>query len=170
MQFIILMYRLKLSALSNQQIDDKLKEVEGSIQAISQTHEILYNQENLDSINTSVYFQTLINELKKGFKTKDINILLNISTSLDVEKSIFCGIILNEIITNSFKYAFTENKGEINISLEKTNNKYVFIIHDNGIGFDYEKEKNSSFGLSFVQAMVKDELKGSIFLFKFKRY
>lgn len=162
MQFIILMYRLKLANLTTNEIDEKLKETEGSIQAMSKTHEILYNQENLEDINTKLYFENLIDELKRSFHTKNITINQDIKTTIDTQQAIYCGIILNELITNSFKYAFVDNNAKIDISLEKKNNSYEFIISDNGIGFDYKEKSFDSFGLSFVKAMVEDELKGNI--------
>lgn len=162
MQFIILMYRLKLANLTNEKIDEKLKETEGSIQAMSKTHEILYNQKDLESIDTKLYFKNLIDELKRSFHTKNIKINLHIQTNLDTQQAIYCGIILNELITNSFKYAFASNKGEIEISLSKENQNHKFTINDNGIGFNYKDKSFDSFGLSFVTAMVEDELKGKI--------
>lgn len=162
MQFIILMYRLKLANLTTNEIDEKLRETEGAIQAMSKTHEILYNQENLENIDTKLYFENLIDELKRSFNTKNIDIKLDIKATVDTQQAIYCGIILNELITNSFKYAFSKNQGKINISLEKDNNSYKFIIEDDGIGFDYEAKSTDSFGLSFVKAMVEDELKGKI--------
>ena len=67
MQFIIIMYRLKLANHINKDVDEKLKEIENSIQAISNTHEILYNQSNLKEMDTKKYFINLINEIKKKF-------------------------------------------------------------------------------------------------------
>lgn len=163
MQFIILMYRLKLANLTTNEIDEKLKETEGSIQAMSQTHEILYNQENLETIDTKLYFENLIDELKRSFDTKNIKIKLEIFATLDTQKAIYCGIILNELITNSFKYAFSKNTGQISISLKKEKNRNIFILKDNGIGFNYKEKKDESFGLSFIEEMVKNELKGNIF-------
>lgn len=159
MQFIILMYRLKLANLTTDEISQKLKETEGSIQAMSKTHEILYNQEDLETVDTKDYFENLIDELKRSFDTSKIKIKLNIEATLDIQSSIYCGIILNELITNSFKYAF-QDRGIISISLTTQNSKNCFIIEDDGVGFDYKTKQNESFGLSFVEAMVKDELKG----------
>ena len=162
MQFIILMYRLKLANLSNEEIDQKLKEIEGSIQAISKTHEILYNQENLENIDSQEYFENLIEEFKRSFSDFKIDIKLNIQENLDIQHSIYCGIILNELLTNSFKYAFKNKKGSIEISLKKEKNKYLFVVQDDGVGFDYEKKKDDSFGLSFIKAIAQDELNGTI--------
>jgi len=162
MQFIILMYRLKLESLNDKEIEQKLKESEGAVQAISKTHEILYNQSDLESIDTKGYFTSLIDELEKSFNTKNVKIHLDVKDTLNVQNSIHCGIILNELITNSFKYAFKDASGVIRIKLIKKGNNHIFTVEDNGKGFDYEQKQHDSFGLSFVETIVVDELNGTI--------
>ncbi|WP_324171557.1 7TM diverse intracellular signaling domain-containing protein [Sulfurimonas sp.] len=162
MQFIILMYRLKLDSLNNKDVEQKLRESEGAVQAISKTHEILYNQNDLENIDTQGYFTNLIDELEKSFNTTKIKIYLEVKDTLDVQNSIHCGIILNELITNSFKYAFKDGEGVISIKLIKKDKKHIFTVEDNGEGFDYEQKQHDSFGLSFVETIVVDELGGTI--------
>jgi two-component system sensor histidine kinase DegS len=65
-------------------------------------------------------------------------------------------------VVNSLKYAFSNNKGEINIILKKDGNKTIFIYKDNGKGFDYNQKKEESFGLTFIESIIQNELKGSI--------
>lgn len=162
MQFIMIMYKMKLEKFTNEQIDKKLDEVEMIIQAICKTHEILYTQENLYKIDTKIYFKELIEKIKESYETKNIKISSIIEVSLDLEKSIYLGIIINELVINSLKYAFSNNKGEINIILKKDGNKTIFIYKDNGKGFDYNQKKEESFGLTFIESIIQNELKGSI--------
>lgn len=162
MQFIIIMYRLKLANFSNPQIEQKIDEIEDIIQAMSKTHEILYNQENLEQINTKEYFENLIEKIQTTYKNKKVKINIDIEINIDIQTSIYLGIILNELLTNSFKYAFSKNSGEINISLEKEDSKTKLTYNDNGVGFDYEDKKDESFGLTFIEAIVKNELKGNL--------
>ena len=161
MQFIILMYRLKLANVRTNLLDKRLQEIEYSIQAISNTHEILYQHNELNMLDTQIYFQNLLTEIKQSYNTSKIKIYLVVETILTTDQLIFCGIILNELLTNSFKYAFKENIGTIKISLTKQEKKNEFIIEDDGIGFDFEKKSKESFGLEFIQNIVKDELQGS---------
>jgi two-component sensor histidine kinase len=161
MQFIILLYRLKLSNLITPQIEEKLYETESSIQAMSKIHEILYAQK-LEEINTKEYFEELISKIKYSQLDLNIDIKLEIKANLEVHQTVYSGIIINELITNCVKYAFKENIGEINILLINKNNKNILKIQDNGIGFNYAAQNINSFGLMFVEAMVKDELDGEI--------
>jgi len=123
---------------------------------------ILYQQEDLKMIDTKEYFNSLIEELKRSYDTSNITIHLDTSTQLTIHQSIYCGIILNELTTNTFKYAFPKNKGEIRISLKKEGNKTLFLFKDNGVGFDKTARRKDTFGFSFIEALVKNELHGSI--------
>jgi len=161
MQFIISMYRLKLAKYTNVSILNSLKEVEGTIQAMSATHEMLYSQEIVSHLDTKEYFTTLIERLKSSYESSNIEIKLEVNSSLDIDNSIYVGIILNELITNSFKYAFKENRGKIKITLSTENYKKCLIIQDNGIGYD-PNMSSDSFGLELVQTLVEDELNGVI--------
>jgi len=161
MQFIISLYRLKLNENINSEVDEKLKDVENSIKAMSNIHEILYEREDLEDVNTNEYFNTLIEEIQTTYRDKNIDIVLDCNVNLDIQKAIYCGIILNELVTNSFKYAFENDKGRINILLQKQSNKNLLTIKDNGKGYDSSKPSNG-FGLELVKSLVSNELKGSM--------
>jgi two-component sensor histidine kinase len=161
MQFIISMYRLKLSKLMDKKLSSILNEIELTIQAMSATHEMLYAKSDLKKIDTKEYFESLITRISKSFNLKEIKIKTDIDTKLGIDQSIALGIILNELITNSLKYAFVDRKGEINISLKTFDKKYELTYKDNGVGFDKEDTKKS-FGLRLINNLVRDELKGSL--------
>ena len=95
-----------------------------------------------------------------------VNLIFEIeSTYLNVETAIPCGMIINEIVTNSFKYAFKDQqRGEIKISLKADSpQKYNLMIHDNGIGFpeNFNWEETQSLGLNLVKLLSR-QLDGSI--------
>ena len=161
MQFIISMYRLKLAKYSNCDLSNSLKEVEGTIQAMSTTHEMLYTQNTTSELSTKNYLHILLERLKENYNNAGVCIHLDLRTSLDMDKSIYVGIILNEFIANSYKYAFDEGSGQIDISLFKKDNTYVLNIKDNGKGFDQTQQKDT-FGLELVKTLVENELKGQI--------
>ena len=163
MQFIISMYRLKLSGFIGQEALEKLKEVESTIRAISKTHELLYSKNEFDYISTKDYFEELISEIKDGFTDHKVDITLDINVDLELEDAIHCGIVLNEAITNAFKYAFKDNRGFIHIKIIEVLDKKIFIIEDNGVGFDQE-EFQTSFGLIMIKSLVQDELKGNLLI------
>jgi two-component sensor histidine kinase len=155
------MYRLKLAKYSDKNISNSLKEVEGTIQAMSATHEMLYAQKVVSQLDTQEYFFRLIERLKTSYNCSQIKIELNVDATLDIDTSIYIGIILNELVTNSLKYAFNDKKGSIKISLTQENQKYKLLVEDNGIGFDMTKESDT-FGLELVKTLAEEELKGKL--------
>lgn len=161
MQFIISMYRLKLSSYINDEISEKLYSIERTIQSMSKAHEMLYAQEELNKIDTKQYFENLIIELRRSFDFKNVSIEYEIESILDIEECVFCGIIINELISNSLKYAFVE-EGKISIELINKNDKRYLIVKDNGIGFDYKTISDKSFGLLLIESLVKNDLKGTM--------
>ncbi len=146
----------------NPELDQNLKEAEGTIQAMSKTYEILYSQKDLQTVNSKTYFESLISEMKRSFNMSQINIHLQTDAQLTMHQSIYLGIILNELITNALKYAFPDHKGDISINLKEEGSKKIFIFKDNGIGFDETTKGQDTFGLSFIEALVVDELEGDI--------
>ena len=161
MQFIISLYRLKLNENINSEVDDKLKDVENSIKAMSNIHEILYDRDDIESINTNEYFNTLVKEIQNTYRNHDIKIDLKCDIALDIQSAIYCGIILNELVTNSFKHAFPIEKGKVNITLKNKNNKKTFVIEDDGVGYEVNSSLNG-FGLELVKSLVENELKGYV--------
>lgn len=83
---------------------------------MSHLHEPLYKQENIAYVDVYEYFENLIEEVK--ILDTYIDIHLNIKTKLKMEQSIYCGLIINELLP-TFKYAFPNKEGNIFISLEK---------------------------------------------------
>ncbi len=159
MQLIISLYRLKLSKLEH--ASSFLKEVEGAIQAIGTTHEMLYSDNVLIDANAREYFVMLVDKLKNSYPHTNIDITYRIDEDIPTDCLMYLGIILNELMTNTYKYAFETNYGKIFISLEKQGEHIIFTYEDNGKGYDPHNNKNS-FGLELVKSLVSSELQGDI--------
>jgi two-component sensor histidine kinase len=113
---------------------------------------------SIKMVDTREYFLAIVSNIRSGFD-KSVDIDLDIKFNLPLEQMIYCGLILNELVTNSFKYAFRE-AGEIKIKLYKEENLVKFIIEDNGVGL--KEDSNSSLGLLIVETLVKNQLFGKI--------
>lgn len=119
-------------------------------------HEKLYQSTDLKSINFGDYIKKLTRELFYTYRVGDarVELIYNIEDlNLDINTAIPLGLIANELITNSLKYAFLDGTdGIVRIEFKKEDHNYVFIIKDNGVGlpegFDYKK--SDSLGLQLV--------------------
>jgi PAS domain S-box-containing protein len=144
-----------------------VRECQDRIKSMAFIHENLYQSVDLAEINFPEYLQNLCNNLKYSYMTPDRNISLDFDfedISLSLDSAIPCGLIVNELVSNCFKYAFKDSKrGNIKISLAKKNNKTILIVHDSGIGLpkDLNIETNDSLGLQLVLTLV-DQIDGKI--------
>ena len=131
------------------------------VHAMSLIHQKLYLSENVSSVNMSVYIRELVGYLKDSFKT-DNTIYFNLeveSIELDVATAIPLGLILNEAITNSIKYAFGEAGGEVTLQLIKKESFYLLTIADNGIGISTDFQQATpvtSLGMTLMKGLCKE--------------
>jgi len=126
------------------------------LESMAMAHEILYRCDDLVNIDFGVYIEKLTQHiLKVESRDEKIELKLEITAlSLSIEKMIQFGMIINELITNSLKYAFVECEGVISIRLIKEKKGYIFSYADNGQGFHDEKMRKG-FGSSLIEIAVE---------------
>ena len=160
-----------------------IRDCQDRIKSMAFIHESLYQKEDFAEVNFSEYLQNLCNNLKYSYMTPNRNVLLDFDIeeiSLSLDSAIPCGLIVNELVSNCFKYAFENQKrGNIKVSLAKENNNKILVVHDSGQGLpqDLNIETNDSLGLQLVWTLVDQidgEIKyeysnGSKFIINFKR-
>jgi two-component sensor histidine kinase len=129
------------------------------IQSMSLIHEMLYASNDLSKINLQAYCSELLYKVDFAFNNerKKIKRIVEINEhfSLDIERMIPLGLMLSEILSNSYKHAFIQENGEISIHLED----YILIIKDNGVGIHHltDKMKNENFGFNLIN-LLGDQL------------
>ena len=130
-------------------------------------HERLYQSTDLKRIDFGDYIGTLANDLYNTYVMDTRLIKLNIDVDdirLDINTSIPLGLILNELVTNSLKHAFSQGEsGEIDIKFHMRDKKYFLEVKDNGIGFpnDIDYENTDSLGLRLVTNLT-EQIDGEI--------
>lgn len=159
-----------------------LRESKNRITSMAMIHEMLYQTGDMSAVNISKYINRLITNLFHSYHHED-NVVPAVDAGiihLNIETAIPIGLIINELISNSLKYAFPgEMTGHITVKLISNSPNYELSIGDDGIGFpkdlDYKNIK-SSLGLKLVNALVKqlegtialDDTEGTRFIIKFK--
>jgi len=156
---------LQSTKVSDESVKAEFHTIQNRISAISMIHEKLYKSANFAKIDLKDYLQDLIKFLSTFYnKGKDITIHYNMDTIVvNTQKAIPVALIANELVTNCYKYAFTDsNTGDIFINLNKINDEIVFSISDSGIGIpeDMDIAKTNSLGFKLLTIFVK-QLKGS---------
>ncbi|MCF6169148.1 histidine kinase dimerization/phosphoacceptor domain -containing protein [Lutibacter sp.] len=174
--------------LQSENIEDKnaaasVKDGQIRVKSMALIHQKLYQKDNLTGVEVSDYINDLAESI---FQSHNININ-TINLHIDVDKMILdidtitpIGIIINELIVNALKHAFTTKKSGalISISLHKKNNILLLKVADNGAGFNAEKKKEKSFGLKLINSLsrkLKADLtitnnNGTLVVLKIKRF
>lgn len=167
LQTVISLLNSQSAYLENDMALSAIKNSQHRIHSMSLIHQKLYNSENISTINMPNYIKELVEYLRESFSLgQRIRFEVKVDPlELDVAHAVPLGLILNEAITNSIKYAFPEDRtGMIYITLEtKAENEYLLTISDNGIGFDLNlsNAKTNSFGMSLIKGLT-DDLDGKL--------
>lgn len=145
--------------------DDKSLELlldsQNRVRSMALVHQKLYQSKDFSEIDFNEYVVQLTEHLRKVFKTNKDSVVINVHKghfNISIDLAIPCGLILNELISNSLKYAFPGGrKGIIDIELKKlAHGKLELRIKDNGIGFpeNIDYKKTHSLGLQLVNTLV----------------
>jgi two-component sensor histidine kinase len=175
-------------SMQSRNIDDpKLKEVlqesQNRIHSMALIHENLYNHKNLANIMFSTYIKSLTGNIARTYSNQQANIHFDYQIDdayLPMDLAIPCGLIINELISNSFKYAFANrSEGIISIHFEKSNDdEFILTVADDGVGIpsDVNILKTKSLGMKILHRLVQqidgelisDFSNGTKFIIQFK--
>jgi len=169
MQVITSLLRLQSDKIKDQQYADMFRESQERIKSMALIHEKLYQSKDLSRVDFNEYIKSLINSLFRsyGIDTGRIVTKLNVEdVPLGLDHAIPCGLIINELVSNSFKYAFPEDrKGKISVTLRSiTKDEIELRVSDDGIGIpgDLDFRNTDSLGLELVAILAEDQLEGKI--------
>jgi two-component sensor histidine kinase len=142
---------------------EALEEGKSRVKAMALIHQKLYQNEDLSVIEMQGYIESLVTSVQSVYKMIDspIDIVIDAeNTELDIDRAIPIGLILNELVSNSYKYAFPENpdSGKIYINIsEIEEGDYYFEYSDNGVGLRENNSENGdkgSMGMHLIQRLV----------------
>lgn len=145
---------------------EAVKAGEDRVRAMALIHKDIYLSDELKDIDMSNFINKLVRNLMTsyGYTEKQLQLQLEAEALLlDVDKAIPLGLIINELVSNAFKYAFPDNPGPVlQVSLKKKNEQEaVLIVSDNGNGPSVEPKNKNSFGLKLVDMLTR-QLQGTI--------
>jgi len=169
LQIILSLLRAQISNHDeNKELQTALIESQHKIQSMALIHQNLYQGDNFTKVHVNSYIRELVDNLQKSF-SKVLKFEMDIDhKEIEIELAIPLGLIVNELITNCFKYAFSDhekNSNNVKISFKQTDQprKFQLLIKDNGKGLpeNFDLNVSSSFGMQLVHGLV-DQLQGKI--------
>ncbi len=168
LQIVYSLLRLQRRQLSDPQAVEALLESQNRIETIALIHEKLYRSKNLASIDFAEYIPGLVSNLFSTYNISERHIRLETRVepiSLDIDKAIPCGLIINELVSNALKYAFpSATAGKIDVEMKYGEDAQItLIVGDNGIGISAPSDASDpeTLGLQLVEDFVA-QLKGKL--------
>ncbi|HRG00729.1 MAG TPA: histidine kinase dimerization/phosphoacceptor domain -containing protein [Bacteroidia bacterium] len=176
LQIISSLLKLHADKSNDSKFLNLVEESQNRIVSMALIHEMLYANSDLSKINFAHYAKSLFEKLQNSYSKQGVKLKLKVPKDFyfEIDKMIPVGLIMNELFSNSFKYAFKNNKGEITIAYSKN----ILTISDDGVGIykSSSKKNTASFGLQLIDLLAEqidasvdiNGYKGTTFEFKFK--
>lgn len=167
LQVVSSLISLQAEAVQDPIVQGHFQEMQARVRSMALIHEELYQSNDLSRVNFAEYIGKLINGLSQTYMINP-----NVSLQADVEEvylgvdtAIPCGLIVNELVTNAFKYAFPDDRaGEVMVRLHTIDTGgYRLIVCDNGIGMppDIDLENTETLGMQLITILTR-QLRGSL--------
>jgi len=156
-----------LLSLQSRDINDgaaleAVNESRNRVKSMALIHQNLYQEENLTGIDMGQYIGKLAKSLLTNYKIdrSKVDLVTDIDElNLDVDTTIPLGLILNELLTNTLKYAFPDGReGRVEIRLKEEDQELLLEVRDNGVGYDPQAERgeeSSGFGMNMIKTFSK---------------
>ncbi len=151
------------------------KDLQNRARSMALIHETLYRTRNYSRVNMDVYLSTLVGQIVQSYESeKSVNVVVNAhGITLDLSRATPGGLIINELLTNSLKYAFPSSfccetsRGSpctISVNLAQNNDACILTVKDNGIGLpeNLDIATTKTLGLKLVNFLAKHQLRASV--------
>lgn len=168
MQIISSLLNLQRSYIEDEKIASILKDSQGRVKSMALVHEKLYQADDLAEVNVAEYIRSLTTSMFHNYSVQPgVDLSLDVGeVFFDIDTAVPMGLIINELVSNSLKYAFPSNTtGKICISLQQSAevDRYLLKVADDGVGFpvDIDFLNSPSLGLQLVKTLV-NQLNGTI--------
>jgi PAS domain S-box-containing protein len=168
LQVICSLLNLQSRYIEEEKTLKSFKETQNRVRTMAVVHEQLYQSDSLSKIALSDYIKQLTTILFRAYGTNDFQVKCDTEIEdfhLDLDTAVPCGLIINELVSNAFKYAFAScQQGTISIKgFADRENNLVLVVKDDGIGLkpDFNINQSKSLGLRLVRNLT-DQLQGKL--------
>jgi PAS domain S-box-containing protein len=170
LQLISSLLRMQLRQIKSKDegLVDAFEDIQRRIKAMALVHEALYQSENFELVDVPLYIQRIVANVGASFfrSREDLRIETDVkSITFNINVALACGLIVNELVTNSLKHAFPgDRKGEVVVTLESTDEaQFQLTVRDNGVGMPkhIDAQHPESLGLELVTDLAR-QLNGTV--------
>lgn len=164
LQIVTSLLNLQAAHVSDPRLRAILGESCGRVKAMALTHQLLYERKDFSQLDLADYLQRLVQAIRAAYSVAGGRIALRMEipadgVPLDLERSVSCGLLINELVTNAYKHAFpADGRGEIVVGLRLDGDERIgFGVADDGVGSPPEEvlAQGGSLGLQLVPLFVE---------------
>ncbi len=167
LQIISSIISLQNMRITDEKVQAVFSEMQRRILAISSIHQKLYQSESISQINMKEYLEEVVDSIHIAFNNNELNVSYEIlvqNVNLSIDAAVSIGLIVNELTTNSYKYAFEPAKrNHLIIGLSTKKEGCTLVVRDNGMGIPENIDilQSNSLGLRMVNLLAR-QLKGKV--------
>lgn len=159
---IVSMLQLQVFQSGNEEEKNKLMDAQNRIKSIAMVHELLYSTDEFNKINLAAYYENLLESIKNNLAGGEVHFKVSHKLdikleSLNINQAIPLGLLINELVTNTLKYAFPCKKEDafINLKIHRREESIYVEYEDNGVGFDITHDTfKSGLGLQIIDSLL----------------
>lgn len=168
LQIIVSLLRIQLRSINDEKIREILKISQNRIKSMALIHDSLHRSKDLSRINFSDYVRNMTTHLFSIYNEEAKHVELDLKGGeiyIDINRALPCGLIINELVSNSLKHAFPKaKKGKVSIKIDENMGKqFTLVVSDNGIGLPkgLDIHNTETLGMQLVRDLVK-QLEGTL--------
>ena len=169
MQVIISLINLKCEKIEDPNIRDLFRQTVDRINSMALVHTQLYKSKDFSEVNICHYIKSIVEHLFQSHGVNPVKIRFIMDSTdrpVSLDSAINCGLIVNEVVTNSIKYAFPEEQtGEIRVGFERRDDGALDMhVSDNGVGMptSYDVRDIDTLGFKIIHAVAEHQLGGTL--------
>lgn len=168
LQIVSSLLNLQAHSIKNTQDRNIFRDTINRVKSIALVHEKLYKSNDLSNVDIRSYVHGLTHNIAMSYGGMSSRIKLHESITnihLDIKRIIPCGLIINELVSNSFKHAFPNTlHGRVDIILSSDGGEFSLTVKDDGVEFpkDFNFRETDTLGMQLVTSLAESELKGHI--------
>jgi two-component sensor histidine kinase len=169
LQVISSLLNLQSENITDSHSLEKFRESQNRIRSMALVHEKLYESKDLSRINFAEYIESFVDVVNRSYNISEGRVILHLQIDLrdsylHIDTAIPCALMLNELVSNAFKYAFPDGrKGNLYLTFKEEGDEYVFEVKDDGIGINpaITTRNSPTLGLQLVD-MLTEQISGSV--------
>ncbi len=168
LQVIISLLKLQAADIQDARVLAAFTDSQYRVKSMALVHERLYQSRNLSQIDLAGYIQELAASLLRAYAISPGAVELEVNTGdvcLGLDLAVSCGLLLNELITNSLKHAFPGGRGgKVRVELYSQNELLTLVVSDNGVGLPEQMnwQQTNSLGMQLIHTLATHDLRGTI--------